>query len=94
MSSEDNTKTASVNLDKNTLLQFESHLRDQLVASQFFLAAENKAVTTTECAPSTVTVDAAQAARLSEQLRQHLVDTNAISSEDHEALNKLTSQVK
>lgn len=91
--SEDNKDNASVQLDSKTLMAFESHLRNSLVDSQFFLAADNKDLQSAGDA-NTTAVDAPKAARLSEQIRDHLVASKAISQEDHDALTKLTSQVK
>jgi hypothetical protein len=84
-------RTAKVELDAADVQQFESHLRDGLVASGAVMAAENK---TPALKGAKVQLDPATAARLSETLRKGLVASNVVMATETPQLDKMTRKVK
>ena len=84
--------TAKVELDADTIHQFESTLRDGLVASSAVIATDN--VKATLQAPAKVQLDPATVARMSEVLRKGLVASHARGAAENKALDKLTAKVK
>jgi hypothetical protein len=84
--------TAKVELDAKTVHQFESTLRDGLVASGSVIATDNKNPKLANYA--SVSLDPATAARVSEVLRKGLVASNAVIADDNKDLDKMTGKVK
>ena len=84
--------TAKVELDAKTVHQFESALRDGLVASGAVMSTDNKKSKLKNYA--SVNLDPATVARVSEVLRKGLVGSNAVMSDDNKDLNKMTGKVK
>jgi hypothetical protein len=85
-------QTAKVELDAATVHEFESRLRDGLVASGAVMSTDNK---TPELQPGAkVDLDPATAARLSETLRHGLVSSQAVMATDSDQLDKMTGDVK
>ncbi len=85
-------KTAKVELDAATVDQFESALRDGLVASGAVMMSENKA--SRLVSRTKVELDPATTARLSEILRKGLVASHARMAGDNKALDDMTKKVK
>lgn len=92
MATKKQKSTAKVQLDAKTVHQFESTLRDGLVASGCVMATENKKAKLTGSAK--VELDPATVARLSEVLRDGLVASHARGAADNEQLDNMTGKVK
>lgn len=84
--------TAKVELDADTVHQFESTLRNGLVASGAVMSVDNKDAKLQGYAK--VQLDPATAARMSEVLRDGLVASQARGAAENKALDKMTSKVK
>jgi len=84
--------TAKVELDADTVHQFESTLRDGLVASSAVMSTDNAKATLQGSAK--VALDPATVARMSEVLRKGLVASHARGAAENKALDKLTGKVK
>jgi hypothetical protein len=78
-----------VELDTTQIIAFESHLRNSLVAGTAMILSENSIKVKTT-SPNNVKTDAANVAKLSNKLRQHLVELGVMSKEDNEKLRERT----
>lgn len=84
---------ARVELDGDTVYKFESFIRDGLVASGAVSKADNKKLKK-RATHVTVSLDAKALARLSELLREGLMESGFTHQSNYAALNNMTGKVR